>query len=307
MNNLDVVCAHADTGPSGCDLPARRQDAHAIDASRPETGSDDPAMQSEAGSFWSSFEQELACWREESIAATFWWRDDDATAASPALARLLDISSGEGGPVAIAAIPDVLCPSLPAMLKGHGAVRVLQHGFAHCNHAAGLGEGAWELGRHRRGDEVLEQLNAGREILRAAFGDQFIPVVVPPWNRIDRGLFPGLLQTGFIGVSAFGERAATAPCLIEAHAQFDLLAWKGTPRFHGEAAAQSEIVGHLRRRRLGIVDCDEATGILSHHLSLDEPAWRFLADFVGHVARHRAARWLSAGELFGIPGGHESR
>jgi hypothetical protein len=265
--------------------------------------SDGPTAEAKTGAFWSAFEQELENWREDGITATFWWRDDDATAASPALARLLDISAGEGGPVAIAAIPKILRPSLPAALKGYRAVRLLQHGFAHCNHAAGSDEGAWELGLHRGVDQVLEELSAGREILRAAFGDQFIPVIVPPWNRIDAGLFPGLNQSGFIGVSAFGERTATSSCLIEAHAKFDLLAWKGKPHFRGEAAAQTEMVGHLRRRRLGIVDRDEPTGILSHHLSLDEAAWRFLADFVRHVARHDAARWLSAGEVFGIPGG----
>ena len=43
---------------------------------------------------------------------------------------------------------------------------------------------------------------------------------------------------------------------------------------------------------------DEPAGILSHHLSLDEAAWRFLADLLGFLARHPGASWLSADEVF---------
>jgi hypothetical protein len=261
-------------------------------------------LNSDAGSFWPALDQELTHWREAGSCATFWWRDDDATAASPSLDRLLDISVDGGAPVAIAAISKSLCTSLSDVLANQRTAQVLQHGFSHRNHAVGLNEGAWELGLHRDVSVIVDELIAGREILRAAFGAQFIPVIVPPWNNIDRRLLPHLQQSDFIGLSAFGQRAMRLPLagFTEANTHFDLLAWKGSPRFQGQAAAQRDIVGHLRSRRLGAAEPDEATGILSHHLTLDGEAWRFLDDLVRYVARHPSARWLSASEVFGISG-----
>jgi hypothetical protein len=137
-------------------------------------------------------------------------------------------------------------------------------------------------------------------MMAAAFGEQFLPVVTPPWNRFDRRLMPGLSQAGFIGISAAGERPRkpVVSGFVEANIHYDLLSWKAGGRFRGEASATSEIVGHLRRRRLGAGDRGEPTGILTHHLVLDEPAWKFLAELLGFVARHPAARWLAPREIF---------
>ena len=250
---------------------------------------------------WAALDQELGRWQDAGKAASFWWRDDDATQPSAVLDRLLDISGRHGIPVAIASVPKFLSADLPARLRGCAIVDVLQHGFAHQNHAAGKGEGAWELGLHRGAERVLGELQSGYRIMQAAFADQFIPVVAAPWNRIDRRLFPGLRDLGFIGASAFGERAPPPRLtrFIEVNAHLDLLSWKGAPRFRGEMAAVRDILEHLNRRRLGLTDAEEPTGILSHHLSLDEAAWQFLAELITFLARHPGASWRSAREIFG--------
>jgi len=267
-------------------------------ADPPGPGSDDGAAS------WAALDRELGRWQEDGKAASFWWRDDDATEPTAALDRLLGISGEEAIPVAIACVPKFLSANLPARLRGCPTAEVLQHGFAHRNHAAEKGEGAWELGLHRGAERVLGELETGREIMQAAFAGQFIPVVAAPWNRIDRRLLPGLKHNGFIGVSTFGERAPP-PCLegfTEANAHLDVLSWKASPRFRGEKAALQDILEHLGRRRLGLADPGEPTGILSHHLALDEAAWRFLADLVAFLARHPGASWRSAGELFAPTG-----
>jgi len=271
-------------------------------ATDPNNAPRDPpaARREDHAASWAALDRELGLWLETGTAASFWWRDDDATKPSPALDRLLDIAAREGVPVAIASVPKFLSAGLPARLRTFPTLRVLQHGFAHQNHAAGKGEGAWELGLHRGAERVLGELAAGRGILRAAFAGQFIPVVAAPWNRIDRRLFPGLRDNGFIGVSAFGERAPPPYMagFTEANTHLDLLSWKGGPHFRGEGSALKGITDHLSRRRLGAADLDEPTGILSHHLSLDEAAWCFLADLLAFLARHPGACLRSADEVF---------
>ena len=250
--------------------------------------------------FWDGLAEELSAWQERGQVATFWWRDDDAVAASPALARLIAVSAATGVPVAIAAVPKLIEPSLPPALAGHPNVWLLQHGFAHIDHAKGLGEGAWELGAHRPLETVLAELEAGREIMGDLFGSPFLPVIAAPWNRIDPRLMPGLAARGFLGVSSYGERPLFPPLadFVEANIHFDPSRWKAGARFRGETAALEMIVGHLRRRRSGEAQPDEPTGIVSHHAALDEASWRFLADLFRFVAQHPAGAWLSPKQIF---------
>jgi peptidoglycan/xylan/chitin deacetylase (PgdA/CDA1 family) len=250
------------------------------------------------GNFWDLLEEELGAWHREGRIASFWWRDDDAAAPTPALDRLLGLSAGAKASLGLAVVPKWLTPELAPRLKDQDGVVVLQHGYAHVNHAQG--RGASEIGLDRPIAEVLDELRAGREILERAFGPRFLPVIAAPWNRVARELLPSLRQAGFIGVSAFGERPypPVLATFVEANIHFDLLAWKGGARFRGEAAAAGEILGHLRRRRTGQVDPIEPTGILSHHLKLDEPAWDYFADLLACVARHPAAIWLRPEDVF---------
>src|SRR5579871_4624865 len=144
---------------------------------------DPPAPDGDGTASWAALDRELGQWLEGGSTASFWWRDDDATQPTEALDRLLDVSGRHDAPVAIASVPKYLSANLPAGLRGRQAVDVLQHGFAHQNHAAGKGEGAWELGLHRGAERVLGELEDGRKIMQAAFAGQFIPVVAAPWNR----------------------------------------------------------------------------------------------------------------------------
>ena len=103
--------------------------------------------------FWTVLETELDRWTDEDRTATLWWRDDDATAETPALHRLLRLA--EETPLAIAAVPAPTKPSLrnaTAQLKN---IRILQHGFSHTNHDP-KGEKKSEFGPHR----VLEVMAA---------------------------------------------------------------------------------------------------------------------------------------------------
>jgi len=74
--------------------------------------------------------------------------------------------------------------------------------------------------------------------------------------------------------------------------------WKGSRGFVGETAALALLVGHFRARRLGNVDPDEPTGLLTHHLVHDPATWRFLEKLRDFLNKQPAARLLDPGAVF---------
>jgi hypothetical protein len=58
------------------------------------------------------------------------------------------------------------------------------------------------------------------------------------------------------------------------------------------------MVEHLRARRMGEVDADEPTGILTHHLAFADDAFAFVDAVLRETSRHRAAAWLDARAAF---------
>ncbi|HUT49177.1 MAG TPA: polysaccharide deacetylase family protein [Alphaproteobacteria bacterium] len=247
---------------------------------------------------WAALDAELDRWAAASRIADLWWRDDDAVAPGPKLARLFDVTAATG--LLLAVIPARLEDALGPVVAAASHVRIAQHGYAHVNHAPkGQGLGAWELGLHRGEAAVLADLDRGRARLETMFGERFLPVVVPPWNRIDPALFGPLVARGYRGVSAFGPRANGIPGLVLANAQCDPIAWKNGPRFTGESKALGEIIGHLEARRTGTADAGEPTGFLTHHIDLDEAGWAFCARLANAVQRHPAAHWRGAYDIFG--------
>ena len=85
---------------------------------------------------------------------------------------------------------------------------------------------------------------------------------------------------------------------MQVNGHCDPITWKGGARFAGTDKALADLIGHLRARRTGAADPDEPTGLVTHHLALDEPAWEFVALLLRHTTAHPAARWQSARDAF---------
>jgi len=249
---------------------------------------------------WNDLEKELDAWTEAGRVADFWWRDDDAVTNTAALRRLLDLA--EGTPLALAVIPSEADAKLVSILTPYSEIRVMQHGWSHTNHAPPE-EKKCELGSHRPIPAVLMELAAGHARLTALFRSKFLPVLTPPWNRIDAALLPYLPGLGFTGLSADRPRKELepAPELLQANTHADLVDWRAGTGFIGEGRALSAIVAHLQDRRSGRVDAAEPTGILTHHLVQDVATSDFLAKLIPLIARHAAARWLGASQVFRRP------
>jgi hypothetical protein len=246
--------------------------------------------------------RELDAWGATNRQATFWWRDGDAESDSPQLRRLLGIARAHDVPIAIAAIPAGADRTLAAAIADCAPARVLQHGYAHANHAS-PGERSAELGTHRGVRESILELDRGREALRMLFAHRFVPILVPPWNRIAGDVVEALPDANLRGLSCFGPRKTPQPAagVVQANTHVDLIAWRRDRRFIGVAAAVERLAAHLRARREQAADASEPTGILTHHRVFDDDAFAFLDSYCAFLREHRAAAWVGVDAIFASP------
>lgn len=242
--------------------------------------------------------RELDRWFADGRTVNVWWRDDDATQPTPALARLVAAARHHRTPLALAVIPADMSGALAPALE-EPLVSILQHGFAHRNHAA-AGERAVECGGNRPDAAVLGELTSGRERLAAAFGSRFQPILVPPWNRIAPGIAISLPEHGYAGLSVFGPRSLMRGRgrVVAINAHLDLLTWKDGARFAGRDKLIRLCTERLTDRRLGRTEPAEPFGLLTHHLDHDKETWAFLEEILEVLASHAAVRWKDAAALF---------
>jgi peptidoglycan/xylan/chitin deacetylase (PgdA/CDA1 family) len=242
---------------------------------------------------WRPLRAELARWIHANRSARFWLRDDDAVMPTDALERLLTLGGEHAVPLTLAVIPMHAGEALAERLAADERVTVAAHGWSHQNHAT-KDEKKQELGPHRPREVVLGQLRDGYRLLKPSFAKRFVPVLVPPWNRIDPLLLPELPGLGFEALSVFGPvKAKHAAFLPVINTHVDLMDWHDTRgcRDHGELVAA--IVRELHQRFDG---SNEPVGILTHHLVHDESAWDFLKTLFAVVAEAPGARWVSIRE-----------
>ncbi len=255
-------------------------------------------------SAWDRLSAELDAWGTAGRTATFWWRDDDAVEATPALGRLLGLRRDLGVPLAIAAIPARARADLAEALRAEADIDLLQHGYAHANHRPPGDGKKTELGSDRDLWTVAREIADGRGRMDTVFGEgKWLDVMVPPWNRIDPPVVALLPALGFNGLSTFHVRPAAEPVpeLIAVNTHIDVIDWPGTRAFSGDEACIGATLAHLSAKRTGRADAGEPTGLLTHHLAHDEASWDFIGRFVRATSAHKAARWISACDAFPEP------
>lgn len=245
---------------------------------------------------WNELTRELDAWALAGQTATFWWRDDDATADTGALDRLLELANRHKAPLALSVIPYRVESSLAGRLAIEPRITVVQHGFAHTNHAPPGGKKA-ELGPHRPVGVVLGELARGALALDEVFGQGWLRVMVPPHNRIDHALAAALPTAGYLGLSTYGRKPHSTPGLTWVDVQVDPIDWQGTRGFVGTPSALGAALRDLAWRRAREFD-SAPTGILSHHLVHDSSAWSFLDDLLAAIAGHPAARLVHPRTVF---------
>ena len=191
---------------------------------------------------WQPLADELARWNGAGRAARFWLRDDDAVEPTDALDRLLGLSGAFAVPVTLAVIPALTGDALADRLRTEPHASVAVHGWSHRNHAP-EGQKKQELGAHRPRATVLDELARGLPRLARLHGARAVPMLVPPWNRIDAGLIPDLVPLGFEVLSVYGP-PRPAPIRMF-NSNVDLLDWRGSRGCRDHAELVHDIVAQL--------------------------------------------------------------
>ncbi len=237
---------------------------------------------------WAPVEAELAHWRAAGHAARLWLRDDDAVAVTPALQRLGAITQKARIPTMLAVIPAGAEAGLADFVARQPHWRVAVHGFAHANHAP-AGEKKAELGPHRPREEVLADIARGLDWLDGLFAARLMPVLVPPWNRIDEAVVRDLPRLGIESLSVFGPEPTglvAGPRRLNTHV--DLIDWRGSRGGHDHNLLITRLAEALAAARSA---GGRPVGILTHHLVHDERAWGFLEALVAFTAASPDIAW----------------
>ncbi|MCB8820138.1 glycosyltransferase [Microvirga rosea] len=247
---------------------------------------------------WAPLGEALRRARDRGRAVRFWWRDDDAVAATPQLERLLSLSDRFQAGLALACVPMGLEPSLAQRLSASERAAALVHGLGHVNHAPG-GEKKAEFGPHRPLETLVREAGDALVRSRAVLGDRLLPVFVPPWNRIAPALIDRLPQAGYSALSTFRDRDSARPVkgLTVINTHVDPIDWHGTRSLIDPSTIIRNLADAVERRVSGHADVEEPVGLLTHHLVHDERVWTFCENLLVYLSRNNES-FVAINELF---------
>ncbi len=233
---------------------------------------------------WSALDAAL-----EKHQPTLWWRDDDAIADTPALHKLMDLAESVGAPLTLAVIPGNLTDSLASAIKDRNVTTAV-HGWTHSNHAP-QSEKKAEFRAHRPATVLMAEAERGKTILEDAFGEQSLPLFIPPWNRMAEDL--PLAKCGYQGVSIFGQRQINDENgLIRFDAHIDPIDWRGS-----RSALTKNTIENLL---IDLLNTEAPIGIMTHHLVHDEAIWTLCSELVKRLTT-KGAKWISARDFLTRP------
>src|SRR3990170_2745168 len=130
--------------------------------------------------------EELDCWSRSTTPCSFWWRDDDLVRNTANLQRLQRTAATYGLEVLAAVIPGQADRRLGEETSSMRQLVFCQHGLQHLSHESDTAEKS-EFGPGRGLAAIRRDLETGFAICREIFGEQFFPVLVPPWNNFHLG------------------------------------------------------------------------------------------------------------------------
>lgn len=212
---------------------------------------------------WSDLQQQLMTSNRVNV----FFRDDDVDTDEPTLRRLLDLFAQKNVPVILGVIPAMLtneCVELLAQFSS--SIELVQHGWQHVNHE--LTGRKYEFGVSRSFDEQHADIARGQARMHEAFGNNWFPAFIPPWNRCTANTHQGLEQLGFRVLSQLRKDAPiTGFSFQDISVTLDLFTWKDGATLKPQEELLREVIAQLSQPHIGI---------MLHHKVMHDDAFLFL-------------------------------
>jgi predicted glycosyltransferase len=230
---------------------------------------------------WESLDRMLTKIAGAGRKVEIFFRDDDIDEDEEKLQTLLDLFLRYEVPLNLAVIPGSLTPAGVALLKVRCAahpelIELNQHGWRHINHEP-TGRKC-EFGPSRSFAEQYDDIQRGQRLLTEAFGQNFSPVFVPPWNRLTPSTRQALIRLGFDALSGLRDQAPVIDDgLREIPVTLDVFRWKGG----AELKTAAELIGELRVQ----LEASELIGIMLHHKVMGDEAWQLIEHLLTALKR----------------------
>jgi len=230
------------------------------------------------------------------------FRDDDVDEDEATLRRLLRLLLERNAPINLGVIPGRLTAACAELLtQSAGAAPAIlelnQHGWLHLNHER---EGRkCEFGPSRTYAEQLADVARGRERMTEAFGQNWFPVFIPPWNRCTEDTYRALDHLGFRALSAKrGGSVVTGYRFEDISITLDLYRWNDGARLKSPEDVVDGLIAQLLPQ--------QTIGVALHHKVMDERAFSFLASLLDTLASHPTVRFHTFQSLLGAGDFHFS-
>ncbi|HKQ72485.1 MAG TPA: DUF2334 domain-containing protein [Blastocatellia bacterium] len=231
----------------------------------------------------------LAQRQQQATPLRLFFRNDDVDEDESALWRLARLFLHRNTPINLGVIPGRLteaCGELlaQAVSDAPALIELNQHGWRHINHER---EGRKsEFGPGRAYAEQYADIALGQARMTEAFGPNWFPVFIPPWNRCSEDAYRALDQLGFRALSAKqGNAAAPGYRFKEISITLDLYRWRGGACLK----PPEEIVGDLTAQLSQL----QTIGVMLHHKVMDEQAFSFLCSMLDTLASYPIVRFYT--------------
>ena len=226
--------------------------------------------------------------RNSDYEVKFWWRDDDVSDSTEELKELISFSCLNKIPVNLAVIPQNLSNEAIKLIKQYTHISVVQHGYSHINYA-NVGEPLNEFGLHRSLEIQLKEIRIGFEKLITAFGNQFVPVFVPPWGHIAESVIEQVSTIGIKGISLIGDHDKIYPNLINNNVHVDIHSWKteSDTSYQVKIRPYNQIIDDVNNKIKKEKSDDDCLiiGILTHSQIMGNNDWHIFGKLVKAIKK----------------------
>ena len=224
----------------------------------------------------------------------YWWRDDDTGDDLDSLQRLLELRHEVSIPLVVSVVPLWASADCCSLLERTADTFVAQHGYDHSDHAT-QGEKSVELGGSVAPECVLDRVRQGQQSLKAHQWTSLLALLVPPWNRLSEEVIENLPDLGFKSLSTFAkDRRGWRYGLEHINCHIDPIVWR-----EGKRQMTADELIDVTIRQLE-VNSDKPTGLLSHHLEMDDRAYELLAGYLKILSRHPNIECRDPSLIFGL-------